>query len=57
MRCRLNSRFECYGCGICEKKLPKCPICGEEADKFIKNNMGEIVGCENCTSEVESYVS
>lgn len=54
-RCIKNGS-ECDGCGECKEPLPKCPICGQECDKFYKHD-GEVVGCENCISEVESYGS
>ena len=35
-------------------ELPKCPICHQEAERFIIGD-GEILGCDNCTEDVDAY--
>lgn len=37
------------------KEAPKCPVCGEEADEFYKNEYGDIVGCTECICKVDAY--
>lgn len=29
-------------------KYPICPICGDECDTVYKNQLNDIVGCDNC---------
>ena len=44
--------------GIPERKLYKCPICGEEYPERFYLSHGEIVGCECCLNMVyaEDYL-
>lgn len=37
-----------------ERPLPLCPVCGDEAQKFIVNYLGEIIGCDCCTREIDA---
>lgn len=34
---------------------PRCPVCGEEADSYYKDKLGNIVGCPECVQEVTSW--
>ena len=36
-------------------KVPRCPVCGEEADTLYKNIYGETVGCDGCIRTVDAY--
>lgn len=38
-----------------DKAMPICPVCGEEAETFVINYLGQIVGCDNCTRQVSIY--
>lgn len=48
--------YEIYGNaeGV-EEKAPKCPICDKDAEKFYKDFWGEVVGCDNCIKEFDSW--
>lgn len=37
-----------------EGRVPHCPWCGEECDTFFKDKFGEVIGCENCVTEVDA---
>lgn len=37
------------------RRLPVCPVCGEEAGEFYKNHDGQIVGCDECVDIVPYY--
>ena len=32
--------------------MPRCPICGAEAVCFYENDLGELVGCDECLRPV-----
>ena len=34
---------------------PRCPVCGEEADKLLRDRWGNIVGCPECVKEVDAW--
>lgn len=38
-----------------EPKAYTCPICGQETDTFLKNDLGEIVGCPECIRSVDAW--
>ena len=39
-----------------EPEWPRCPVCGEEADRFYySTHEHEYVGCENCLMSQESW--
>ena len=38
-----------------EIPIPRCPICNEETNTFIRGYWGDIIGCDNCTEEIDSY--
>lgn len=38
-----------------EVRHPRCPVCGDECDRFVKNIWGNIVGCDNCVTEVDAW--
>ena len=38
-----------------EPECPCCPMCGAETDTFLKNEEGEIVGCEECIYRVDAW--
>lgn len=39
-----------------EGQWPRCPVCGEETDTFIKSRItGEILGCDNCAYERDAW--
>jgi hypothetical protein len=50
----IKNGSECDGCEDCKPKMPICPECGEECDTFYKHD-DDIIGCEHCIREVESY--
>lgn len=35
-----------------EVEMPRCPICGAEAGCFYENDLGELVGCDECLRPV-----
>lgn len=34
---------------------PYCPICGEACDRVYKNENGDIVGCDECLTELDAW--
>lgn len=36
-------------------KYPHCPVCDSETDIFYKDSMGDVIGCENCISQVDAW--
>jgi hypothetical protein len=32
-----------------------CPVCGNECDWIYENELGEVVGCDGCLSEMDAY--
>jgi len=36
-------------------KVPRCPVCGEETDTFLKDNYGDIIGCDECITIVDAW--
>ena len=38
-----------------EPDYPHCPICDFEAETFYKDSMGDVIGCENCITEVDAW--
>lgn len=55
MFCPHNPEKECDECGRCAQPTPTCPICNKKCDTYFKDINGEIVGCENCVIEIDSY--
>ena len=51
--CILNGS-ECDGCGNCEEPMPICEFCGSEHEYNYVDDNGNILGCENCITEVSS---
>ena len=37
------------------KPMPRCPICMTETDTFVLGYWGNIIGCDECTKEVDAY--
>ena len=35
--------------------VPRCPVCGEETDEYLKDRFGEIVGCRECIIFVSAW--
>lgn len=35
-------------------EMPRCPVCGEQADTFYRNYFNEIVGCSECIKNVDA---
>lgn len=38
-----------------EPEWPKCPYCEAETDTYYKDELGVIVGCENCIIPVDAW--
>lgn len=34
---------------------PICPECGEETDEFLKDRLGDVIGCPNCIKSVDAW--
>lgn len=34
---------------------PVCPVCGAETDTYIRDYYGDIVGCDQCTKEIDAW--
>lgn len=48
--------YQLYGNPYGEEDIViRCPICGEEAELFYRYLDNEIVGCENCIREIDSW--
>lgn len=39
---------------ICDP-MPICPECGAECEWYYRNQIGEIIGCENCIDSLDAY--
>lgn len=39
-----------------EPELPKCPVCGEDCRTFYLDFTSEIIGCNRCIRDVDSFV-
>lgn len=35
--------------------MPVCPECGAECEWYYRNQIGEIIGCENCIDSLDAY--
>lgn len=49
------ARCLCSGYAHPLKRTPTCPVCGAEVDAYLKNIDGDIVGCENCVTDVDAW--
>lgn len=38
-----------------QKPVPRCPVCGGEAEILYINDLGEVFGCDNCVLRVDAY--
>lgn len=38
-----------------EPTVPRCPVCGDEADTFYLDQYGEIVSCNHCVRTIEAW--
>lgn len=38
-----------------EYTVPRCPICGEEADTLYRDKYGDIVGRDGCLQTVDAW--
>ena len=54
----VNGARECTGCMACQPDPEPvyCPVCGEETTEYLyKDKSGDVVGCENCITQVDPY--
>lgn len=38
-----------------EVSWPRCPVCGAVTDTFYRNELGDMVGCEECLHYVDAW--
>jgi hypothetical protein len=38
-----------------EERHPRCPVCGEECDRYYRNEFNDILGCEHCVEEIDAW--